>query len=208
MLDGVFERRNNFFEIRRQLATTFDVWPQSDRWGENQGAAQRDRITIVVEIWPHTAMKRVARPTHAWPAVFPMTGPADVGAPLVGEKHVCATIDALSVPLQAPRARGQWCEIDIVGYDHQQVDVLRIRLECHDRTQDGNTPHAGNLPDRRNESAEPVEQVLTLTLRGGVHRQLQSGGGTSFSGTNTSIERARPGVRLIKPCRSRVTIML
>jgi hypothetical protein len=208
MLDGVFERRNNFFEIRRQLATTFDVWPQSDRWGENQGAVQRDRIKIVMEIWPPTAMKRVARPSHAWPAVFPMTGPADIGAPLVGEKHVGAPIDALGVPLQAPRARGQWCEIDIVGYHHQQVDVLRIRLGCHDRTQDVNSPDAPDLSDRRNESAEPVEQVLTLTLGGGVHCLLQSSGGTSLSGTTISIERARPGVRLIKPRRSRVTIML
>lgn len=153
-------------------------------------------------------MKRVARPPHAGPAVFPMTGPSDVGAPLVGEKHVGAPIDALGVPLQAARAYGQWCQIGIVGYHHQHIDVLRIQLGRHDRTQDGNSPDACKLSDRYHESAEPVEQLLTVTIGGGVHRLLQSSGGTSLSGTTISIERARPGARLIKPRRSRVTIML
>jgi hypothetical protein len=31
MLDGVFESRNNFFDVWRQLATTFEVWPQRER---------------------------------------------------------------------------------------------------------------------------------------------------------------------------------
>jgi hypothetical protein len=32
MLDGVFERRNNFLYVWRQLAPALDVWPQRDRW--------------------------------------------------------------------------------------------------------------------------------------------------------------------------------
>jgi hypothetical protein len=30
MLDGVFQCRNHFLDIRRQLATTLDPWPQRD----------------------------------------------------------------------------------------------------------------------------------------------------------------------------------
>lgn len=99
MLDAVFECGNNFFHVRRQLATTLDVWPQRDRWGVNHGTAQPDCIEIVVEIWPAPAMKRIARPPHARPAVFSVTCPPDVGAPLVGEKHVGATIEALGMAL-------------------------------------------------------------------------------------------------------------
>ena len=72
----------------------------------------------------------------------------------------------------------------------------------------GNATDTGNLSGGRNEAAQCVEQLLTVTLGGVVHRTLQSSGGTSLSGTNTSIERARPGVRLIKPRRSSVRIML
>jgi hypothetical protein len=55
MLDGVFECRNHFFDVRRQLATTLDLGPQRDRRGQNQGAVQRNGIEIVVEVWPPTA---------------------------------------------------------------------------------------------------------------------------------------------------------
>jgi hypothetical protein len=65
MLDGVLKCRNNFFDIRRQLATALDVWPQRDRRRENHRAVQCDRIKIVVEISPPTAMKGVARLPHA-----------------------------------------------------------------------------------------------------------------------------------------------
>src|SRR4051812_9913978 len=102
MLDGMFECRNNFFDVSRQLGTTLNVWPQRDRRGKNQGAVQRDRIKIVMEISPPTTMKRVARLPHARPAVFPMTRPSDVRTLLVSEKHVGAPIKALGVPLQAP----------------------------------------------------------------------------------------------------------
>jgi hypothetical protein len=49
MLDGVFECCNNFFDVRRQLVTALDEWPQRDRRGKNQGGVQRDRIEIIVE---------------------------------------------------------------------------------------------------------------------------------------------------------------
>lgn len=207
MLDGVFECRNNFFQVRRQLATTLDMWPDRDRWRVNQRTVQRDCIEIVVEIWPAPAMKGIARLPHARPAVFPTTGPPDVGAPFVGKKHISATIEALGLPLQATCARGKTRQVGVVRDNHQHVDVLRIRLDRHDRAQDGDSADARNLRDRRDKSAEAVEQVLTMTIGGAVHRP-QSSGGTSLSGTNTSIERARPAVRVIKPCRSRVVIML
>jgi hypothetical protein len=104
MLDGVFEPRNKFLDVRRQRATTLDVWPQRDRWGKNHGAVQADRIKIVVEIWSPTAMKRVAGPPHAGPAVFPVTCPSDVGAPLVGEKHVGAPIGSGRAPASVARS--------------------------------------------------------------------------------------------------------
>jgi hypothetical protein len=102
MLDGVFERCNNFVDVRRQLATTLDVWPQRDWRGKHQAAVQANRFEIVVEIGPPTAMKRIARPPHTGPAVLPMTGSPNVRAPLVGEKHVGAAIETLCVPLQPP----------------------------------------------------------------------------------------------------------
>ena len=90
MLDGVFECRNHFFDVRRQLATTLDLWPQRDRRGQNQGAVQRNGIEIVVEIWPPTAMKGITRLPHSRPTVPPAARSADVRTPLVGEKHVSA----------------------------------------------------------------------------------------------------------------------
>ena len=53
------------------------------------------------------------------------------------------------------------------------------------------------------------EQSLLVILGGVAHLAApQSSGGISVSGTTTSTERDRPGVRLIKPRRSRVRIML
>jgi hypothetical protein len=73
MLDGVFERCNHFFDVRRQLATTLDVWPQRDWRGKHQCTIQANRIEIVVEIRPPTTMKRIARAPHTGPAVLPMS---------------------------------------------------------------------------------------------------------------------------------------
>ena len=107
MLDGVFERRNNFLDVRRQLAPTLDDWPQRYRRGKNQAAVQCDRIQIIVEKWPAAAMKRIARLSHARSTVPPMARASDVCASLVGEKHVSASIEALCVPLQTPSGRSQ-----------------------------------------------------------------------------------------------------
>ena len=63
-----------------------------------------------------------------------MARPPDVPTPLVGEKHVSPTIEALNLTLHPPRARGQRRQIGIVGNDHKHIDVLRIRLaEVGDR---------------------------------------------------------------------------
>jgi hypothetical protein len=172
MLDGVFECRNHFFDVRRQLATTLDLWPQRDRRGQNQGAVQRNGIEIVVEIWPPTAMKGITRPPHARPTVPPVARPADVRTPFVGEKHVSPAIEALCLALQPPCARGQRCQIGIVGNDHEHIDIFRIGLGRDDRAQHGNSTDTGNLSDSRNESAQRVEELLTVTLGWLVHRRF------------------------------------
>ena len=100
MLDGVFERRKNFFDVRWQLATTLDAWPERDRRRKNQAAVQANRFEIVVQIRPPTAMKGIARLPHARPAVLPVTRSSDVCAAFVGEKHVSTPIEALCVALQ------------------------------------------------------------------------------------------------------------
>ena len=71
---------------------------------------------------------------------------------------------ALCVTLQAPCAPGQRRQIGIVGNDHKHVDIFRIQFGRHDRAQNGNSPDTGNLSDSRNESAQCVEQLLTVTL--------------------------------------------
>jgi hypothetical protein len=100
-----------------------------------------------------------------------MARPSDVRAPLVGEEHVCATIEALCLTLQPSCARGQRRQISIVGNDHKYVDVFGIRLGRHDRAQQGNSTDTGNLSSRHNESAQGVEQLLTVA-RCIVHRRF------------------------------------
>jgi hypothetical protein len=84
MLDGVCQCRYNFFDVSRQLAPALDEWPKRDQRWENQRTVQRYGIEIVVEKWPVTAMKRIARPSHTGPTVPPTTCPSDVSATLVG----------------------------------------------------------------------------------------------------------------------------
>jgi hypothetical protein len=101
MLDGVFERGKNIFDILGQPATTLDVWPQRYRRRENQSAVQANGIEVVVKILPPTAVEGIARLPHTWSAVFPTTCSPDVRALLVGEKYVGTSIEALGVSLQA-----------------------------------------------------------------------------------------------------------
>jgi hypothetical protein len=172
MLDGVFECRSHFFDVRRQLSMTLEVWPQRDRRRPNHGAVQRNRIEIVVEIWPPTAMKRITRPPHSRPTVPPVAGPSDIRTPLVGEKHVCAAIEALCLTLQPPCAHGQRRQVGIVGDDYKHVDVFRIGLGRHDRTQHGDSTDTGNLSGGRNEFEQCGEQLLTMTIGRVVHRRF------------------------------------
>jgi hypothetical protein len=172
MLDGVFKCRNHFFDVRLQLATTLDVRPQRNRRGHNQRAVQRDRIEIVVEIWPLTAMESITRAPYPRPALPPVARPPDVRASLVGEEHIGATIETLRLTLQPPCAHGQRRQISIVGNDHKYVDVFGIRLGRHDGAQQGNSTDTGNLSSRYNESAQCVEQLLTVTLGNLVHRRF------------------------------------
>src|SRR3989454_9924896 len=70
------------------------------------------------------------------------------------------------VPLQTSRTLGQPCEVGIVSHDDDYIDVLWIGFGCRDRAQNGNSPNAGNLPGRRHESAQAIEQRFAVTLWG------------------------------------------
>jgi hypothetical protein len=74
--------------------------------------------------------------------------------------------------LQPPCARGQRCQIGIVGDNHKHIDILRIWLGRHDRAQHRNSTDTGNLSGSRNESAQRVEQLLTVTRGILVHRRF------------------------------------
>jgi len=102
MLDGVFERRNNFLDVRRQLVATCDVRPKGDGWRQDQGAVQTNRVEIVVKVRPPPAMRRVARPSHTGSAVSPVARSSDVRTAFIGKKHVGAPIEALGMALQTP----------------------------------------------------------------------------------------------------------
>jgi hypothetical protein len=93
MLDGVFECRNNFLDVRRQPATTLDVRPERDWRRKDQGTVQTNRVEIVMKARPPTAMKRVARSSHTRSAVSPTARSSDVRAAFIGEKHVSAAPD-------------------------------------------------------------------------------------------------------------------
>ena len=170
MLDGVFECRNHFFNIRWQFDPALDERPDGDRWRQNDVRVQVNRLEIVVKIRPATAMQRIAGLANTRAAILPMTRSADVRTLLVGKKYIGASIEALRVPLQTSRTRGQPCEVGIVSHDDEYVDVLWIGLGCRDRAQNRNSPNAGNLSGRRRESAQTIEQRAAVTLWWGVHR--------------------------------------
>ena len=88
MLDGVFECRNHFFDVRRQLATTLNLRRQRDRRSQNQSAVQRNGSEIVVEIGPPTERRASHDCRTPGRQSLPVARPSDVRAPFVGEKHV------------------------------------------------------------------------------------------------------------------------
>ncbi|HXG70125.1 MAG TPA: hypothetical protein VNJ04_05865 [Gemmatimonadaceae bacterium] len=114
-------------------------------------------------------MDRFARLPHSSPAVLPPARSSDVRATLVRQKHVSASIEALCVSLKAPRARRQWRKVGVVSDHHQDIDVFGIRLGCDDGTQKGNSPNTSNLSDGHDETAQPVEKLLTAAIGGGSH---------------------------------------
>jgi hypothetical protein len=60
MLDGVLERRNEFFDVGWQLAATLDDWPERDGRSSDVRGTQGHRVEIVVQISSSPAMPRVA----------------------------------------------------------------------------------------------------------------------------------------------------
>ena len=164
MSDSVFECRNYFFNVRWQFDSPLDDWPDGDRRRQNDVRVQLNRLQIVVKIGPSTAMERIAGLANTRAAILPMTRSADVSTPLVGKKYIGASIEALRVPLQTSGTPGEPCEVGIVSYDDEYVDVLWIGFGCGDGAQDGNSPNAGNLPGRRHESVQAIEQRSAVTL--------------------------------------------
>jgi hypothetical protein len=124
MLDGVFECRNHFFNVRWQFDSPLDDRPDGDRRRQNDVRVQVNRLQIVVKIGPSTAMQRVAGLANTRAAILPMTRSADVRTLLVSKKYIGASIEALRVPLQTSRTLGQPCEVGIVSHDDEYVDVL------------------------------------------------------------------------------------
>jgi hypothetical protein len=153
VLDGVFERHKDFFDVWRQMAAALDVGPECDWRRKDRVAVQTNGFEIVVQIGPLAAVKRIARLSHAGPAIPPVTHSADVCAALIGEKHVSPPIEALGVPLQTARGRCQRSQVCIVGHDHEHIDVLRIRLGRHHGAQECDSSHASQLSDGHDESA-------------------------------------------------------
>ena len=209
MVDGVFECRNHFFDIRWQFDPTLDDGPHRNRRGLHQGPVQTNGLEIVVKIRSPTTMQRIARLPNARATILPVARSADVRAPFVSEKHVSPAIEALSVSLQSARTPGKGCKVSLVGHDdNEHVDVLGVGFGSDDRAQNRYALDTSDLAGRRHESAEPVKERLP---DGPVDRDSstapQSRAGISSSGTRTSMDRATCGVRRIRPRRSSVTIM-
>lgn len=58
-LDGVFERRNDFLEIGRQLASPLDCGPQRDRRRSDESLAEGYRVEIVVKMGSSPTVPRI-----------------------------------------------------------------------------------------------------------------------------------------------------
>lgn len=78
MLDGVLKRRNDFFEIGRQLAATLDGWPGRDRRRSDDASAQRHRIKIVVILRSLACVWRSAQARFRWRTAHPINIPGGI----------------------------------------------------------------------------------------------------------------------------------
>jgi hypothetical protein len=105
-------------------------------------------------------------------------------AELIREKHVSASIDTLRVPLQPPRMSGQRREVDIVGDNHEHVDVLRIRFRRNNRPHEGNSANACDVASGVDELTQPAKQFRSLILERVAHH-----------GINPVAEAQRPAPR-------------
>ena len=63
---------------------------------------ERDVVQVVVQMRPAAAVPRVARHSHARPAVFPMARAPQILTTLIGQEHVSPTVALLRAPLQPP----------------------------------------------------------------------------------------------------------
>ena len=170
MLDGVFEGRNHFFNIRWQYNPTLDNGPHRDRRGLHEVTAQPNGLEIVVKIRSPAAMQRIACLPDTWATVFPVARAANV-CHVRRPKTRRTAIESLSVPLQAPRTPGERCKVGFISHDNQNIYVLGVGFDGQDRAQNRDAPDAGKLAGRCHESVESVEQQLPLTPLLDVHRR-------------------------------------
>lgn len=73
------------------------------------------------------------------------------------------------------------------GFQTSDGSLEVRKLTC----QDGNSPNARNLSDGHHESAQPVEQLLTVTLGGDVHRR-ESIERRNLAERHQDLDRTRP----------------
>jgi hypothetical protein len=59
-LDGALERRNEFFDVWRQLATALHDWPQRNGRRRDDPRTDHDRVEVVVQMCPPPAMLGIA----------------------------------------------------------------------------------------------------------------------------------------------------
>ena len=166
------------------------------------------RVEVVVKVGPLAAMPRIAGQADSRATVSPMAGPPDVGATRVGEEYISTAVATLCVALQASGSRGECGQVGLIVDHDEHIDVLGIRFRGRDRAEQGDRPDAGDVLNCDDEPPQALQQVLPVIVAPASCHDAHSSGGTSCVGTKTSMERACPAIRRIRPCRSRVTIML
>ena len=167
-----------------------------------------NRVEVVVKVGPLAAMPRIAGQADSRATVPPMARPPDVGATRAREEYVSTAVATLCVALQASGSRGECGQVSLIVDDDEYIDVLGIRFSGRDRSEQSDRSNAGDVLNGDDEPPQSLQQVLTVIVAPVRCHDAHSSAGTSFVGTKTSMERACPAIRRIKPCRSSVTIML
>jgi len=90
----------------------------------NDSRRQDDGIQIVVQVWPTTAVTRVAAQPPPGAAFPPGAGATKIPPSRIGEKHVSAGPEALGAALQPTCGSRERNQVRVVGYRDQEVNIL------------------------------------------------------------------------------------